>query len=101
MAIGIAFDGVEDLIESGRIQATEQVFQSPGGATTRKLIYKIYYHYAYDLGSARSEPTLVADYVDDKNGHILPYVRFHGGILQISLKALEVLESSAKTRRQV
>jgi hypothetical protein len=101
MAIGIAFDAVEDLIESRKIVATEQVFQAPGGATTRKSIYKIYYHYAYDLGSARSEPTLVADYVDDKNGHILPYVRFHGGVLQISVKALEILESSAKTRRQV
>lgn len=96
MALGIALNTVEELVEGGLIEPTEQVFQAPGGATTRKTIYKIYYHYAYNLGIAASEPTLVADYIDDKNGHILPYVRFQGGVLRISEQALQVLEEESR-----
>jgi hypothetical protein len=99
MALGISLDRAEGLIQSGQIEPTEQVFQAPGGATTRKMIYKIYYHYAYNLGPARSEPTLVADYVADKNGHILPYVKFHGGVLQMSGEALGVLDAFSGTVR--
>ena len=55
------------------------------------MIYKIYYQYAYPLGTATSEPTLVADYIADKNGHILLYVRFQGGSLKIGEEAVVVL----------
>jgi hypothetical protein len=99
MALGISLDRAEELIKSGRIEPTEQVFQAPGGATTRKVIFKIYYHHAYNLGAARSEPTLVADYVTDKNGHILPYVKFHGGVLQISRQAFDELNAVSTRRR--
>lgn len=40
MAFGISFDDAERLIRSGQIEETKQVFQAPGGATTRKSIYK-------------------------------------------------------------
>jgi hypothetical protein len=96
MALGIALSEVERLVQTGLIEPTEQVFQAPGGATTKKIIYKIYYHYAYRLGSAQSEPSLVADSITDKNGHILPYVRFHGGVLQASEDAMGVLDSLSK-----
>ncbi len=46
MAFGIAFDDVERLIESGRIEPTEQTFQAPGGPTSKKVIFKIYHHHA-------------------------------------------------------
>jgi hypothetical protein len=98
MAVGIALDAAEKLITGGEIEPTEQVFQAPGGATTRKVIYKIYYHYGYNLGVARSEPTLVADYIDDRNGRILPYVRFRGGILQIGAEALAILDEISRER---
>jgi hypothetical protein len=87
-----------ELIESGKILPTEQVFQAPGGATTRKAIYKLYYQYAYLLGEATEEPSLIPDYIMDKNGHILPYVRFKGGRLKFSSQALDVLNSTAKGR---
>ena len=45
LAFGISLDRAEDLFKEGLIEPTEQTFQAPGGATTRKLIYKIYYHY--------------------------------------------------------
>ena len=48
---------------------------------TTKIIYKHCYRYAYPLGVSESDPTLVPDYIEDKNGHILPYVRFTGGSL--------------------
>ena len=93
LAFGIPFDQAEELIASGRIDATQQTFQAPGGATSRKAIYKIYYHYAYPLGKLEEEPSLVADHITDPNGHILPYVRFEGGSMSLSAEALDLLES--------
>jgi len=91
LAYGIAFDEAERLIEEGYIMPTEQIFQAPSGATNRKLLYKFYYHYGYSLGDAREEPQLKAKFVEDKNGHILPYVHFEGGKMTLSAEALQVL----------
>jgi len=92
-AFGISFSGAEELFTRGDIAPTEQVFQAPGGATTKKRIYKIYYRHAYRLAQTVEEPQLVADSITDKNGHILPYVRFVGGNAQLSAEALSVLDS--------
>ena len=92
-AFGISFDEAERLIAEGLIQPTIQTFQAPGGATTKKAIYKTYYRYAYPLGDAVEEPTLVSDSVEDRNGHILPYVKFHGGKLVLNKEAIKVLDS--------
>lgn len=92
-AFGISLADAERLISRGDIEPTEQVFQAPGGATTKKVIYKIYYRYAYPLASTIEEPKLVADSITDKNGHILPYVRFVGGKSQLSNETLKVLDS--------
>jgi len=93
LAFGIALDTAVDLITAGNIAPTSQVFQAPGGATTKKTLYKIYYHYAYPLGTAREEADLIAASITDKNGHILPYVRFVGGRLEITEDALRVLDA--------
>jgi hypothetical protein len=98
MAFGIALDEAERLIRSGEIEETRQVFQAPGGATTTKSIYKIYYHHAYPLGEAVEEPALVPASVTDKNGHILPYVRFEGGRLVLSPEAILVLDEAQACR---
>ncbi|MFA6404511.1 MAG: AccI family restriction endonuclease [Candidatus Paceibacterota bacterium] len=92
-AFGIPLKEVERLISNGLIQPTIQTFQAPGGATTKKAIYKIYYRYAYPLGDAIEEPTLISDCIEDKNGHILPYVKFHGGKLRLNNEAIKVLDS--------
>lgn len=92
-AFGISLDELEHLIADGAIEPTIQVFQAPGGATTKKTIYKIYYRYGYPLGDSVEEPTLVSDFVEDKNGHILPYVKFHGGKLKLNREAIKVLGS--------
>ncbi|MGH2518042.1 MAG: AccI family restriction endonuclease [Ktedonobacterales bacterium] len=94
-AYGLAFDTADELIAAGKIVATSQIFQAPGGATTTKEIYKIYYHYAYPLGESVEEPELLAASLVDKSGHILPYVKFEGGKLEISSDALAVLEHAA------
>jgi hypothetical protein len=91
MAFGISLDRIEGLIADGAILPNEQTFQAPSGATTTKRIYKVYYQYAYLVGRASAEPALSADYIVDKNGHILPFVRFSGGKLDIEAAALEVL----------
>ncbi len=98
MAFGISLDKAQELIEQGFILPTEQVFQAPGGATTRKVIYKIYYHYAYPLCDATQEPELKAKYIEDKNGHILPYVHFEGGRMDLRQEALEVLREIADAK---
>jgi len=99
MAYGIAFDEAQRLIEDGYIEPTEQTFQAPGGATTRKRIYKFYYHYGYPLGVACEEPSLVAKHIIDKNGHILPYVHFEGGAMSLREEALGVLRKLAYAKR--
>lgn len=91
-AYGLALSEAQQLIDTGAIEPTVQTYQAPGGATTEKSIYKFYYHYAYELGTSSAPPELVPDYVEDKNGHILPYVRFQGGSLTLTDKALEQLE---------
>jgi hypothetical protein len=96
LAFGIPLATAEKLFREGLILPTEQVFQAPGGATTKKEIYKIYYQYGYPLGEATEEPTLKADHIIDKNGHILPYVRFEGGSFELSRAALEMLDELAK-----
>lgn len=101
LAYGLAFDRAAALISGGAVAPTEQVFQSPGGAVTRKAIYKIYYQHAYAVGRARSEPALAADSIEDKNGHILPYVRFQGGRIELDPAALAAIaQESAKQRRR-
>ncbi len=90
-AFGIDLRIAEQLIESGEISGTRQTFQAPGGATTSKLIYKIPYYYAYLLGESIETPKLVADQITDKNGHILPYVRFEGGKMTLSHDTLTLL----------
>lgn len=95
VAFGIAFDDAQELIEEGYIEPTEQTFQAPGGATTKKLLYKFYYHYGYPLGDAREEPKLTAKYIVDKNGHILPYVHFEGGTMSLRDEALDILRKMA------
>ncbi len=92
MAFGISFDEMQRLIEEGYILPTEQTFQAPGGATTKKALYKCYYHYSYPLGDAREEPNLIAKHVVDKNGHILPFVHFEGGAMSLRKEALDILE---------
>lgn len=91
LAFGIALDRVNELITQGFIEPTVQRFQAPGGSTTEKTIYKVYYHYAYHVGFSEEEPRLVADYIKDKNGHILPFVRFEGGRLCINQEVHQLL----------
>jgi hypothetical protein len=90
-AFGLSFDEAERLVTDGFILPTEQVFQAPGGATTKKTIYKYYYHYAYPLGVSSERPQLIPAFIEDKNGHILPYVKFEGGTLSIAEAAIKIL----------
>src|SRR5690606_6376457 len=92
-AYGLALDEAERLIREGLILPTEQTFQAPGSATTKKAIYKFYYQYAYPLGNSTEQPKLVSDFIQDKNGHILPYVKFEGGALRLDGAALHLLKS--------
>lgn len=92
-AYGLALKEAERLVKEGFILPTEQIFQAPGGATTKKAIYKYYYHYAYPLGKSIEQPRLVPEFVQDKNGHILPYVKFEGGSLELAPDVFNLLNS--------
>ena len=95
MAFGLSLDRATELVKQGLIEPTIQVFQAPAGATTKKAIYKFYYHYAYPLATTQDEVTLKAEKIIDANGHILPYVRFEGGCLKLQDVALQILENAA------
>ena len=92
-AFGIGLDEARRLIDTGLIEATQQTFQSPSGVVSDRNIYEIHHHYAYESGRRTTEPRLVADRIDDGNGHLLPYVRFEGGDLELCDDALGLLDS--------
>ena len=98
IAFGLSLATAQGLIDDGRIEPTIQTYQAPGGAVSRKAIYKFYYHYAYRVGESQEEPNLIAAHIIDKNGHILPYVKFEGGSLAIHEEALEVLDQESFRR---
>ena len=98
-AYGLSFDRAEELIKENLTEATVQTFQAPGGATTKKVIFKHYYHYGYPLGVSTEDPKLLPAFVEDKNGHILPYVTFSGGHLSLLPEALEQLHLLAARRK--
>jgi hypothetical protein len=95
LAFGLSFDRAEELVRGGLILPSEQTFQAPGGATTKKIIYKYYYNYAYQLAVGQGDPKLLPAFIEDKNGHILPYVTFSGGKFNLHKDALEVLRDTA------
>lgn len=95
-AYGLSLDQALHLVDDGFIEPTVQVFQAPGGATTKKIIYKFPYQHAYPLALSTKEPKLVADCIVDKSGHILPYVKFEGGEIKILPEAIAVLNEAAK-----
>ena len=99
LAYGLPFDRAEELVAQNLTEPTVQTFQAPGGATTRKIIFKHYYHYGYPLGTSVEEPRLLPACVEDKNGHILPYVTFDGGQIQLSEPALHILQAIAIKKR--
>jgi hypothetical protein len=69
-AYGLSLNQAEQLVKEGLIEPTIQTFQAPGGATTKKAIYKFYYHYAYHLGISTEKPTLVPDYIEIGRAHV-------------------------------
>lgn len=98
-AYGLSLDRAEELIVENLTEATVQTFQAPGGATTKKAIYKHYYHYGYPLGASTEDPKLLPAFVEDKNGHILPYVTFTGGHLSLARESIEQLDRLATARK--
>lgn len=96
LAFGLSLDRAEELISTGLIEPTVQTFQAPAGATAKKVIYKFYYHYAYPLGEAKEEPKLTPAHIEDKNGHILPFVKFEGGSIELSPEAVTVLVAAER-----
>jgi hypothetical protein len=89
----ISLEAALELIEKGVILPTEQTFYAPGGPTTQKHIYKIWYTLAHPLGTTTREPDMAAKFVRDKNGHILPYVHFSGGQMALSEEIVVELRS--------
>jgi hypothetical protein len=91
-AFGLSLSEAERLINEGFTLPTMQVFQAPGGATTTKSLFKHAYHHAYIVGISSERPQLIPAYVEDKNGHILPYVKFEGGSLDMTPEAITFLK---------
>lgn len=99
-AFGLSFQELRRLIKSKLIEKRVHTYQAPNGAITRKAIYKVPYLYAYQLGKIHGKPRLKAASITDKNGHVLPYVRFMGGRLGIASEALSVIKGLSKRGRK-
>jgi hypothetical protein len=95
-AFGLPLAEAQKLIDSGLIDATEQNFQAPSGTTTKKVVYDYHRQYAYPLASSLEPPELRANFLEDNNGHILPYVKFVGGSLSLAREAVGVLSEAAR-----
>jgi AccI restriction endonuclease len=95
----ISFDRALSLIKKKIVEVTEQTFFAPGGATTKKGIYKIWYTLASPLGEIVESPNLTSKVVQDRNGHILPYVHFSGGRLDLSREINDELDKLAHAKR--
>lgn len=100
VAYGISFSEAWELIAAKHVEPTYQTFQAPGGPTTKKITYKIPYCYGYLVGETVEDPILQADQIVDKNGHILPYVRFEGGQLKLADECQRLLVELASGRRR-
>lgn len=92
----ISLQEARELIDAGVILPTEQTFYAPSGPTTSKYIYKIWYTLAHPLGTLTREPELSARFIQDKNGHILPYVHFSGGRVTLSTEIITELGSRSR-----
>jgi hypothetical protein len=92
----LSFDGAQEYVRKNVIRPTTQTFYAPSGATTKKDIFKFWYTLTSPLGMVTREPTLTARFIKDKNGHILPYVFFSGGRLELSAEILGVLRGRNK-----
>lgn len=92
-AFGIGLDEARRVIDTGLIEATKRTFQTPDGASADQANYEIYHHYAYESGRLTTEPRLLAESIEGRNGQILPYVRIEGGDLELTDGALGPLDS--------
>jgi hypothetical protein len=93
LAYYISLQEARELIAGGVILPEEQTFYAPSGPTTSKAIYKIWYTLAHPLGVMIQQPEMSAKFIQDKNGHILPYVHFSGGEMALSAEILALLQS--------
>jgi hypothetical protein len=78
---------------------TEQAFlDSRSGTATKKTIYRTHYSVAHEFGIVpiNNEPQVQPAVIEEKNGKIMPYVRFIGGQLDLSLAAIEIFDQLAK-----
>ncbi len=96
LAFGVSLREADRLIQSGHIDPRKQMFQAPGGATSDKVVYRIHHHYTYEVGEMDEPPGLKAERLVDPNGHILPWVRFDGGRLNLASEAVRQLRSLAR-----
>lgn len=93
LGFGVAFDDLEKFIVQKELLPQEQRYQAPSGQAQVKTIYKLPYYQAYELCQTVETASLRADSITDKNGHILPFVRFDGGKLRLLPPAMGMLES--------
>lgn len=56
--------------------------------------------YRLNIAATGIKPTLLADHIMDRNGHVLPYVRFQGGRLALTEEALQVLAGESRRSRE-
>jgi hypothetical protein len=93
-----ALDTIEALIGTGELLPRQQMFQGPGGQSQIKLTYNLPYYKAYPLCETVETARLKADCITDKNGHVLPFVRFEGGKLVLLPEAVQMLEGVSRAQ---
>ena len=96
LGIGISLNDAVELISNNKISKTEQKFAESNGNTTTKTIYKIYHNHAYSVGKIVTTPQLKCDTLIDKNGHVMPYVKFEGGKMVLDSNVITKFDEHVK-----
>lgn len=92
-AYGISFADMIRLIEDGTIEPSVYEFATAGQSSKKKTLYKAHYYLGYPLAHFEAPPTLNAQTIVDKNGHIFPYVTFSGGSMVLKDESVAIMRS--------
>lgn len=108
---GVPRVGLEDLDRKSRKKAGENLQRQLGvfikeqsfadsrsGTSTKKTIYRAHYTIAQEFGIVPDDqqPQAIPAVIEEANGKIMSYVRFKGGKLEISQKAIQFFNQLAQ-----
>jgi len=100
IGFGASLDLLTTLIADGEVVAEKQAYSTPGPQAKTKLVYRLPFYLSgvYEVCRSTEPPELQADKIIDPSGHILPFVRFVGGKLELVQSAIDAMDQLVKSK---